>query len=118
MRGKEVDCPGCWRKVTVWESLSASELAALNRAENAKQVDQAKGEFQRLSGMADTFSIIAVILVVAGVTLFAAYLLSSYSGKAVWPIYAGVGAFGFALWFYLVAQIIYIRAALEKLNSK
>ena len=108
-----------WAEAASAAAAGGTTLAAQLRSANAKTIEEPRNEPKRLCHVADNFSIIAAMLVVAGVILFAAYLLSSDFEKAFWPIYAGGAAFGLALWFYMVAQIIYIRAdirsALEKI---
>jgi hypothetical protein len=46
--------------------------------------------------------------------LCAVAALADESNRVVWPVYVGASAFGFAMWLFLMAQLMYIRAALEK----
>ena len=120
MRGKEIDCPGCWRKVTVCESLSAGELSASKENTKSEAAVEAQPGPDRLRDIAGTFEVVARWLMVIGCLALGFFLLCAVaaladeSNRVVWPVYVGAAAFGFAMWLFLMAQLMYIRAALEK----
>ena len=120
MLGNQIDCPGCWRKVTVLEGLSASELSASKENTKSEAAVEAQPGPDRLRDIAGTFEVVARWLMVIGCfaigffVLCAVAALADESNRVIWPAYIGAAAFGFAMWLFLMAQLMYIRAALEK----
>jgi len=100
MRGTDTDCPYCGKKVTIWKTLSETEIAAVNVAKSKRD---AAGMFSACAG---------VLAAVAGISAFAFVLIGDE--KIVWLLYAGGLALWLAPWFFLFGQLMYIRAAVEK----
>jgi hypothetical protein len=82
-----------------------------------------KTESQRIRGVAGTFEVVARVLAALGCVCIFAFVicLSSHVGgkesvsQAVRGYAVGAGAtFGSAMLIYLIAQVLHIRAALEK----
>lgn len=71
---------------------------------------------ERIRNRAENFTMIAAIFVVIGILAFLAFGFSFSSGDA--PSWTALDVFcgcvGAALWLYLIAQIIHIRANTEK----
>ena len=90
--------------------ISPAEVAELK-----KWVKEEKA--QELRGLADNFSLVAkgiLILYFIAATFTAIAATVGNVSDASWLLYVGGAAVGASAWCYLVAQIIYIRAALEK----
>jgi DNA-directed RNA polymerase subunit RPC12/RpoP len=112
--GMIIDCPSCGKKVKVVrrlnlpiESLEMKKLAAENRDE----------ERQQLRGTADTFATtskwILILYCIAAVYIWVTSVANDVqSGHGL--MLAGAAAVSLAAWCYLIAQLIYIRVALEK----
>jgi DNA-directed RNA polymerase subunit RPC12/RpoP len=75
-----------------------------------------KSEFDRVRGVADNFASASRVVVLLSFLPAGWGLLAGILGNTEGFLFFGVGAsgIGLALWLYLTAQIIYIRAALEK----
>jgi len=109
MRGMESICPSCGKTVTVWKNV----LTATEKQEKHRLEAQIKSE--RISSTARTFTGVAGWLAAVGVLSLVFFMVKFAGGEIpLWLAYISGGSFGLAMWFYLLAQIIYIRAALEK----
>jgi DNA-directed RNA polymerase subunit RPC12/RpoP len=79
MRGAETDCPHCAKKVTIWETLSSSELKSLKGSPNVLKV----------VGL-----LLCLVGCLAILALFAPKIARQQEAKPLQPI---TGAFGFVL---------------------
>ena len=86
----------------VWVEVN-DELDRLNQREN---------EARRIHTMARRFEAIAFVCVVIGVILILVFFADET--QQFGRVYIAGAAFAFGMWAFLIAQIIYIRAALEK----
>jgi len=103
MSGMEVDCPGCARKVVVREKKNSGVMALIHRsrAENIRR-------------NANILSAIAGLLAILGMLDVILSIIAIKSGEAGWSLLSVGALFGAALWFYLIAQVVHIRANTEK----
>jgi hypothetical protein len=67
---------------------------------------------QKIRRQASSFTFVAILFVIIGLVLEILCILDPNSSGG--SSYSIAGCFGAALWFYLVAQIIHIRANTEK----
>ena len=102
---------------TVQEEVSAA--AAMNeeqRAELENRLAEAKASHaEKIHDLANLFGILAaMLLVVAAFFLIGAFVSASGNGPSAGLLIAAGGCFATALWLYLIAQVIHIRANTEK----
>jgi len=122
MRGMETECPSCHKRVTVRPMVKTEsatpESGGVAKRSNALASGVASSS--QVRGTADNFDHFAKILIFIGPLGGLSWLLfhSIDSDNPVWPGYACAAAFSVGIWCYLMAQLIYIRAALEELKSK
>jgi hypothetical protein len=127
MRGNEIACPYCGKQVVVRPPISEAEIAELNRIgqERRGQEERARmakahetqNEAERIKNIADNFAWWAEWVAKFGIIAFVFVGIATVLGNEGSPIYAvyvGGAAAGLWAWLYFMAQIIYIRAALEK----
>jgi hypothetical protein len=109
----EVECPGCGKKVTVRNTRLETALEIIEKT-NERSINT---EYERICGIAAGFTsaskgILILYFITAGFVWFAA--IGGTVSDAFWLVYVGGVAVAASAWCYLVAQIIYIRAALER----
>jgi endogenous inhibitor of DNA gyrase (YacG/DUF329 family) len=118
MSGMETECPTCGKTVTVRKTYSQAELAAINAASKASHTNEvsAKPAHGRLRDTADVFVMLAKLSMgVFGIMLLGWLYIHLQGDTAPFSLLpAAGGVFGLALWLYMIAQLIYIRATLEK----
>ena len=98
MLGTERDCPSCGEFVTIIESITDEELAAIS----------ARAEAYRLRELAGRFIVAFWVFITIGFVVLIAMCL----WENLIPTWIAASPFGFAAWLYLIGQLIYIRAAL------
>jgi DNA-directed RNA polymerase subunit RPC12/RpoP len=105
--GTEVDCPGCGKKVLLFY-----EHAKIPQPEPEPLLPPLARQ-QKIRRQAVVLEGIAALFVMGGLFLIILFFLSPEMGipNLSWISGALLGA---ALWFYLLAQIVHIRANTEK----
>jgi DNA-directed RNA polymerase subunit RPC12/RpoP len=106
--GSIIDCPSCGKKVKVTKKLNIP-LAAMTLP---KETEANDSDYERIRDTADTFARMGVWFVI-GAILLGGFCIAAGSGWARALCVSGAAA-GLGAWCYLLAQVIYIRAALEK----
>ena len=137
MRGVETQCPACGKPVTVpavaKKAVQAGVASASTPASRPIQwpwkpeaSQEPPGKTQapepsRTRGAAGLFILAAksaIVIYGVAAAIGGALAMAANAGNekvdCSWMLYAGAAAFGVAGWCYLTAQIVYIRAALEK----
>ena len=108
--GETIECPDCHLKFKPDTNPPAEYLPAV-----ANQAERTRTRAANIHNTADNFRALAIFfLLVGGVILLGALVasLSNSNSNSVWI--AGGAFIGTAFWFYLVAQVIHIRANTEK----
>jgi heme/copper-type cytochrome/quinol oxidase subunit 2 len=125
MYGMEVDCPGCHKKVRVRQMVETPVIVQPSMAERLAErlAEKQKAEAEKIEQQAMVFTGWSVFFIVIGVAallfwlFFTCVIGTDDSGertcRLVCLLVVG-GSFGLAFWFYLVAQVIHIRALLAK----
>lgn len=110
MLGTQIDCPGCLKKVKVQPMNERTEATI------APNSQAARSEAEKIRSSANAWSIMAGIFAfggcVVGVSSFC--FLSDEGQRAVIGLICASGLFGLALWFFLIAQLVHIRALLAE----
>lgn len=106
----EIDCPGCLKKVKVLPMQQPTEPADRPSVQitELSESEQIRRTASVLSGIATFLSALG-----AGFALFAISKSVSGEDASLGFICAG-SLIGSALWFYLISQIVHIRALLAK----
>jgi len=105
-----VRCTGCGE----WFAAEAAQMISEPTVETSVQL-ATLDESTQLAATADFFVWAAIIFVIIGI--IGLLIVLGYLGEKeqpAWPGYLCVGSFGAAFWFYLIGQIIHIRALLAK----
>jgi DNA-directed RNA polymerase subunit RPC12/RpoP len=119
MLNMEVDCPGCLQKVKVRETLKADTSENPLEFYRAQQAARSVlTEAEKITCTASGFVFWAILLVIAGCIGLAFLLLRLFTGGGDGVPYVLISfcvfCFGLAFWFFLLGQIIHIRALLAK----
>jgi len=116
MRSAEVACPSCGKRLTVWQTYSPSEFKAFNERKKASQAapPETSKERENLRGAADGFMLVSGILMVFAMVAVLWFFFVTDNRSSFIPLYMAGAAVALALWSFLIAQLIHIRAALAK----
>lgn len=118
----ETECPSCHKRVTVRPMVKTQPVAPESGhvSQRSGALAIAESDSSQVRGTAEIFDFFAKILIAAGLFGGLIWFLfhSIDSDNPVWPRYACAAAFSVGIWCYFMAQLIYIRAALEELKLK
>ena len=106
-----IQCLACSK----WFADPSGLPAAAATIQRAREIE-AGNRSEHIRNQAENFTLVAAIFVVVGILALLAFGFSFSSGDGgAWGALDFCGAsFGIALWLYLIAQIIHIRANTEK----
>lgn len=107
--GREVTCPSCQFKFIPAIEETAEDMPAVSDSRGGSAVGHS--ERSALHNRADTVGMAGTILLL--ISFFAIWAAISPEIRLAAGIVAG-GCFFFALFLFLIAQLLHIRAALEK----
>ena len=111
--GTIVECPSCGKMVKVVKKLNIP----LASVELPREPEDKEYESDRIRGIADSFAMASKLVLILYCAVAAFVWIASISNEwtlGYWLIYGSGAVVLFSAWCYLMAQIIYIRAALEK----
>jgi hypothetical protein len=124
MIGTITMCPSCGKDLTVLDKALGKLLQKGQMSDMklpAPLAGELKGRSERTRDIAAGFAAVAkwvliLYCITVGVAAVFAWVAAVGGDKSdcYWMIYVGGAAVGVAAWCFLLAQIIYIRAALEK----
>jgi hypothetical protein len=106
---KTVFCPSCNR-----ETLIAGNARAESKSATAFNTDALNKRIKYIRREAAIFIVLAVISFLFGVLIVVSAFFGAFGSDGLAWLIAGCGFISIAVWLYLIAQIVFIRANTER----